>query len=208
MLGLALSLCVVALGGDGPDNPSVKALLESPGRRDDDLKQPFFAALAKLARDQGLEPEDYISYRSENAFSRIVEGRAVSVDRYVVAIVHAEDISLPGVEAQQLVLLDSRGRILDKIACGINSRYGTTKVEATDKAEDGARLVIRFVPHKYNKSSWHNWHTITRGGRDHTYREPESGKPNEWDREGLCRVAIKSGKFAVVYPDLEKAERR
>ncbi len=173
---------------------------------------PFAAALAVLAKSHNKRPDDYLAYRGEGSFSVLKYGEAVQLKSngklYVVAILGSSRsvVAIPGVSAQQLVLISQEGDLLDKLGCGINSRYGLIRTEVrVPPASDGAQLVLVFRPH-YDSSGWHNYHDITYGGKTFRFREEQSEQPSVWDRKGLCRVKVEQGTFRVLFPELKRKE--
>ena len=172
--------------------------------------RPLNDTLAALATSQGLDPSDY---RFGDTFPLPTGGlSAVTVARrgYAVAVQTSKPISVPGMTGDQIVLLSQAGKILGRLRCAINSRYGIVKTEILPKAEaDGSRIVVGFVARRYpfsrKPSYWHNWHTITFGGKDWTFRTPETkqDEPDIWNRKGLCRLGISADKLVVAFPKLE-----
>jgi hypothetical protein len=170
---------------------------------------PLFEALARLAQLQGKKPEDYTTITYKGAFIPLSQGHAVKLSSggkvYVVVILTAEGESIPGTAAEQLVLITEDGEILDKLFCEINSRYGSVGTQVKSPPEpDGAQLAIVFFPGPGNSSRWHNWHTISYGGKRYTFSEKESKEPTVWDEKGLCRVKIEDDKFVVLFPELKE----
>ena len=79
--------------------------------------------------------------------------------------------------------------------------------------KDGAQFVVRYLPEGEEFSE--NWsHEITYGGKSHCFawtEEKQGGAPSlDWASKGLCRIAIRDGKFAVLFPTLQEpaAKRR
>ena len=146
-------------------------MLESPTQKPvrDKEKSPFFKALAELARLQDRNPEDYLTYRSKGktggASGPIIKGRAVEIHSggktYVIAVLGSPGKSgTPS--AQQLVLISPDGRILDKLLCNINSRYGGIHTETRIPSDpDEAQMVIILETAQLNSTGWHNWHRKT-----------------------------------------------
>src|SRR5205823_4959903 len=128
--------------------------------------------------------------------------------------------TLPPYEALHLLLLDCDGRLLDRLSFGIHW-WGHSPEEGgegpgelfTDR--DGAEVVVRCdadrdspdctceVDHggrvRYSYVSWHERvvpkrHTLIWG--------------NAVVEDELCRVAIRDGKFAVLFPSLEQPAGR
>ena len=94
------------------------------------------------------------------------------------------------------------------MSCGINTRYGSLLTGYPKRDEDdGAKVVIRFTPNT-DKSIWHNWHTITHEGKPYTFRAEEKDEPIDWVNRGLVRVAIRDGKFRVLFPELKKPDAK
>lgn len=165
--------------------------------------------LAELARQQGLDPEDFSSYRSKRGRSTFWgEGDVVPTHdtKYVVAVQSIEATGVPGISAQQVVLLTPDGKILDRLQCDINSRYGRVHASVSRDAE-GTRIAILFESSMRGQkgNGWHNWHTIVFRGRSYTFREKATDEHNEWD-QGLCRAEVADGKLAVIFPRLEWPE--
>ena len=125
----------------------------------------------------------------------------------MVAILGHVSGGIPGSAVEQLVLLDESGKLLDRLACGINNRYGELFTEVADKpAPNGARLVVRFKPRAPKFSTWHNWHTITYGGKPYTFWEEERNDPVNWMERGLVRAKIRQDKFQVLFPELKQPD--
>jgi hypothetical protein len=222
-LFVAALLCIQAASGQPPTGQPdqqrdlAETLLKTSAKDDGMDESAFFRTLAELARRQGQRPSDYTHYdsgehtRSGRARGGLMEGRAVSVTseqkQYVVAVLGIGRLSVPGVTAQQVILLDEGGRILDRLACGINTRYGDLATEILDRpATDGAQLVVRFKPLFPDQSTWHNWHTITYGGKPYTFYTEEKNEPVNWLERGLVRAAIKRDKLQVLFPELKQPD--
>jgi len=194
---------------------SLAVLLRESGKDDPDHRSHFFKLLAELAQKNGLGTKDYVPDRN------IDEGYAVEIevarDIYVVAILRGEDHVIPGSDTQYLVLLNRSGRLLDKLSCAINNRLtrvyvdhnGIFRTDASAAGErDGAHLIVRYIPEDGGKVSG-NWsHEITHAGKT-TTRSWEGNRssaiwPGGWDEAGLCRVAIRDGRFFVLFPPAEE----
>ena len=176
----------------------------------DNSKSPFFKALSALAESQEEKPEKYLTFSSDGsygaAFSTLETGRAVEIcaekERYVVAILGAPGICVPGVSACQIILISPDGKFLDMVACHINSRYGDVGVNSiTPSTADGAQLIFTFCT---RGSGWHNWHEITYRGKTYSFSEDEDEQPSVWDKKGLCRVKIAKNRFVVLFPELKE----
>jgi hypothetical protein len=112
-----------------------------------------------------------------------------------------------------LVLMDDTGKYLDCVTCSIYCklvpRFMTfsdvfhPEVLASQKG-DGARFAFIYVP----QPKWKNWgsHSINihsnlwRFGWDQ--EKPANVRTAEWERQGLCRVAVCNGRFEVLWPPL------
>src|SRR6267378_6776249 len=113
---------------------SVLTLLKTTASSDFEHESVFFRTLRQLARRNGYAADDLTNYDSGEkpeggrARAMLMNGRAailVSGERQYVAVILGTDfISVPGVEAQKILLLDTTGKITDQISCEINSRYG------------------------------------------------------------------------------------
>ena len=199
------------------NNPLLETLLASKTDGDFYQSSDFFCTLAALMSDNNIMVDrmlyDGMLYYDSGEFTQtgratalLNRGKAISLtvekQTFVVAILGATGFSVPGIECQKLILIDDAGKILDELSCGINTRYGslTTAYPKRDD-DDGAQLVIQFVPTPDNKSKWHNWHTITHEGKPYTFRANE---PIDWVNRGLVRLAIRDGKFRVLFPELVK----
>jgi hypothetical protein len=135
-----------------------------------------------------------------------VDGRATRVTAdgtpFVLLLLRETDLFIPGLDTQHLVLLDARGRFLDRVSCAVSNRLtgaGSLAAEVLgEPASDGARLVVRFTPPAGQLISG-NWeHSIAHGEQLARYHW-EPANP-EWARRGLCRVGIRDGGLSVVFP--------
>ena len=206
------------------NNPLLETLLASKTDGDFYQSSDFFCTLAALMSDNNVMVDGTLydgmlyydsgqSARTGRATATLTNGRAVSIiidkKTYFVVILGTASFSIPGIEAQKLILLDDTGKILDELSCGINTRYGSLLTGYRKRDEDdGARLVVRFTPVLLNKSNWHNWHTITYEGKPYTFRSKEKDEPIDWVNRGLVRVAIRDGKFRVLFPELKKPDAK
>ena len=153
-------------------DPSLDVLLHESAKEDWEQKSKFFMALKTLVRKSGLEPEDSClkedGITAENGYAiRVKQGSSF----YVVVILRGDTHFMPGVDRQDLLLLDRDGRPLDHVSCGINSRFTQWVVGDKDKyrtdihdppASDGAQLVIRYglensgdVPEQFHNQLTH-----------------------------------------------------
>jgi hypothetical protein len=191
----------------------LQSLLKESASKDRSLLWHLFASVWELIPTKHrLNPLDAIIpgvRPDEVSIATFRDGR----DTYFVVILRAWDHCIPGDDTQYLLLLDRKGRCLDRLSCSINARLtrmfvhhkGIFRTEVPKTPEkDGARLVIRYIPED-GGNLYGNWsHEIAHGGRASSYAWPkdklEGIGPGEWDRKGLCRVAIRDGKFVRLFP--------
>src|SRR5262249_50892515 len=104
---------------------------------------------------------------------------------------------------------------LDQLACEISSRlthmdFGHLHTVIPGKREaDGAQLVIRLDGASARGHFSH--HVYHRGGKADFYwghGHLSQDQPTKWDIKGLCRIAIKDGKFRVLFPGEKDKEPR
>jgi hypothetical protein len=185
----------------------VDLILNSPAdgsELENSQEAPLFQALTTLAKSQGKNPDEYTTFlRDDGTFSPLTKGRAVAFrsgpKNYILVILGAPRIGVPGISAQQLILLSEDGQILDKVSCDINSRYGEVITEVKeDEAPDGARVIMVFK--SAHSSGWHNWHAVTYGGNTSTFWESEKDLPSIWNKQGLCRIKVENDRFVIVFP--------
>src|SRR3954468_22398406 len=184
-----------------PLDPMLRDLLNESARGDKEQESAFFSTLKALARKQHW------------SLDRLTEeGRAVPVrdDRnsQVVVILGGWDHTIPGYDWQHLLLLDQNGHLLDRLSCDINARLtwmakgGVYRTDVPETPErDGAHLVIRYIPKKGSTISGNFEHHISHAGKRYSFPwnlgTPDAIPSGEWESKGLCRVAIRGGKFAV-----------
>jgi hypothetical protein len=198
-------------------DPSILTLLKTTASSDFKHESVFFRTLRQLARRNGYAADDLTNYDSGEkpeggrARAMLMNGRAailVSGERQYVAVILGTDfISVPGVEAQKILLLDTTGKITDQISCGINSRYGRLATEFLQTPQDDeATIAIRFVSCCPAYAPWHNWHTINYEGKPYTFWALGNRDPEELTRKGLVRLAVQDGKFSVIFPELSASK--
>jgi hypothetical protein len=110
-----------------------------------------------------------------------------------------------------MILLSHSGAFLDSLSCSIDQKQdssGIFKVEVLPNPEsDGTRFVIR-----YSRKPWpDDWrHQIHYGkttyGNFCTRSFPRDFSFAEWEKRGLCRVAVRNGGFAILWPPLVEKE--
>jgi hypothetical protein len=193
---------------DTPLDPLLMALLRNPAKRGGGQPSPFFTALDSLARQH----EDYIP-------SGVAEGYAVRVGAgHVAVVLRRGSPAMPGTDTQYLLLLDRQGRVRDLLSCWISNRLTGRSVDSGDfrtevpgaPGPDGAEMVLRYVPEKGGSVSDCGYCEIAYRWKTYRFRWDE-GSPGaipaaEWAEKGLCRVAVREGKFAILFPDLRRAD--
>jgi hypothetical protein len=141
--------------------------------------------------------------------------RAVNIEAsgstYMVLIVRRSASIVAFDEACHLVLLEKSGKILDRVSALISNRFAdknSFRCDMSSGENDEAQLVIRSpIP---TRNEFFRY-CIELAGK--TYRftwgpDGECGKlpSSELEKSGLCRIAVKDGKFKVLYPSFEKAK--
>ena len=181
------------------NEPLLMTLLSSKAEWDFDHSSDFFCTLSAL------------NTRNEFDLNFYCTGHAVAVfcdkKNYVVVLLSKPAPGKPATETRKIILFDEHGKFLDSLSCSISSRYGTLLTGYPKRDEDdGAQFVIRFVTNL--KSKWHNWHTITHGENKYTFEAAEKHEPIDWVNRGLVRVAIKNGKFRILFPEVNEPENK
>ena len=199
---------------DDLPKPAVETILSASQPRPDmnASTQAVFQALASLARTQALDPDVFTAFRFKSGFA-MFSGGAYSMKirtggaQHILVVQTVEPMSIPGVSAQQLVLLSRDGKILDRLQCDINSRYGVVvPVIKTDPEPDGSQIILRFkgtVWPSHGTNYWHNWHTISHAGARTTFQDREEKTPDEWDEKGLARIGIRHDRFELLFPQMK-----
>jgi hypothetical protein len=192
--------------GDGPLDPPLADLLKESAKGDRGRTSAFFTALDAVARTNGLTLNDYDPTREAD------EGSALRFGDNVVVVLRGWDHCIPGSDAHSFLLLGRHGQPLDRLTCSIDSRLTRTSAgrEAAFHAEafpqpekDGAQLVVRFVAEAEGVPAGNWGHFITRAGKTCCFGWPDAGGPG-W-AQGLCRMAVRDGKFVVLFPALKPA---
>ncbi|HEY1548134.1 MAG TPA: hypothetical protein VGG28_09940 [Kofleriaceae bacterium] len=179
---------------------------------------PFFATLAAIASAHHWS-DDADRYEQGGTMAKLELGRAVAAGNDVLVILENEAVSVPGVDAVELLLLAPDGTLLDKVGCEMNSRYGKLEVRTTAPMHAAVFAV---------DSDGYMGHTIAAHGQTYTfwpeselhaeaftarrstelesrvsveihYRRPRSPA---WSRNGLLQVAVANDKLEVPFPAL------
>jgi hypothetical protein len=186
--------------GDGP----LADLLTETAKGDRGRTSPFFTALDAVARKNGLTLNDYDPTREAD------EGSALRFGDNVVVVLRGWDHCVPGGDTHSFLLLGRHGEPLDRLTCSIDSRLTRTSAgrEAAFHTEvfprpekDGAQLVVRFITESGAAPSGNWCHFITRAGKTCCFGWPDEGAPG--GAQGLCRMAVRDGKFVVLFPSLQ-----
>ena len=196
---------------------ALKVLLHEPTKDDPDHTSRFFVSLLALATKNNISFKDnaQLSFMDEGYALR----RRIANTFCIIAILRGNSQSIPGTDAQQLILFDKKGRMLDMLSCEINNKltrmiidsgqFYTDVLEGAEK--DSIRLVIRYVPEKGAEVSG-NWsHEITYEGKTYSFHwdqdNPDNIRSVDWESKGLCQVTIREDRFLVVFPQLTKPLR-
>jgi len=166
----------------------------------------FLGSLDALANKRGWQQE---LADCKKLMPWFWQGRAFSLQteqrQYVVILLESTPPVIPWIDVRTVILLDNEGKHLDHLSCEISNRLtldgsGEFHTVVLDKAEaDGALLVIRLD----GESTHDNFaHHIYHAGEDAKFHWGQSDEaiPTKWDVKGLCRIAIRDGKFEVVFP--------
>src|SRR5262249_15124589 len=69
--------------------------------------------------------------------------------------------------------------------------------------DDGTQLIIRYAPRRDEDVTGGD-HELTYDQLSHRFRWGEKERRwDEWKRAGLCRIAVRDGKFHSLFPKLE-----
>jgi hypothetical protein len=208
LLTICLSLVTIAVASADTeaDVKTIRAV-SKPTHQLHAEKQPIFQALAHLAEGQQMDASVFLRYRFPSGHASFSSAYCVPIvvgqQEHLVVVQTVEPWTIPGTSAQQLVLLSADGRILDRVQCHINSRYGRVVALFPKDEPDGADAVLSFRG-KY----WHNWHTIIHKRMSETFRDEETDRANEWDQRGLCRLVIADDQFQIIFPVMEENKKR
>ncbi|MCI0704760.1 MAG: hypothetical protein L0241_27195 [Planctomycetia bacterium] len=130
---------------------------------------------------------------------------------YIVVVLGSSTCTVPGSDAQTFLLLDARGRLLDRLICEINSRL-TRRLAGRFYTSMHAMPLLGQV-HLVTHLDWvdpqgSSYCLHHRGVKARFFWEEESspddrfpaGKPPKLDLEGLCCIAVQAGQFRVLFP--------
>jgi hypothetical protein len=183
---------------------------------------PFLRALHRLAEKRGWDVQEHGTERYRDGYAALLAGD----DRcYVVAVVRGGTAAQPATPPQCLLLLDGDGRLLDRLSWGIQVRPSRPQGPAKGPGElrtwvqqaptaAGDQLVLSCEPEPpdggFESAYW--GHAVTHQGRtyffswDRRVAENRNAAVREYERLCwvLCRVAVREGKFVVLFPKLEQ----
>jgi hypothetical protein len=207
LAGIAIAIWKMNPVPDSLDS-GLQILLDEPAQNDPEHKSTFFRELRAIAEKQGLNLDRFLKVRVDEAFAaRIPEEGAT----YVVAVLYGYSYVNPIADTHYLMLFDHEGKLLDRISCAwhwthYSDGFGKLITEVVDEPQnDGAHIVSRYIPGKDKKGLWIssiNWvHADKTIG---AYSDQENWTANQWVNRGLCRIAIRNGKFDVVFPKVEE----
>jgi hypothetical protein len=189
----------------------------------------FYATLTAIAHANHWEA-DADRYQSDSVMSHFERGRAVTAGNDVLVVLESPGLGEWG--AVELLLLGPNGKLLDKVGCDMNGRYGTLDVNTAHPME----AAIRFVPPDPDDS--YMSHTIAAHGRSYKFHtnnylhaeavgapkildgdnpielshvevdfQYRKSRPEVWSRKGLLHVTVANDKLAIPFPDLAPFDR-
>jgi hypothetical protein len=177
---------------------------------------PIFRALAQLAKWQGLNPDDYTKFRAANSFDQFSGAYSSLVQaggsNLVLVVQTVRPMGIPGRSANQLLLLNLNGSVLDRLQVEINSRYGVIEPELlSSPLRDGTQIIIRFYGSAFGGRTnwWHNWHIVKHREAERTFKTEDragTGGPSEWNQLGLVRLAATQSGFVIIHPKLDGSQ--
>jgi hypothetical protein len=181
------------------DEAAVPVLLDLIWNEDDEISS--LAAYALLSTRMPATLGDQ--------WIRWGEIHAVQVQDKIVLT--SSDADLAGEDSHRLVLMDGKGEFLDSLECSIQSQFThfvnhprTFWVELCQTPQsDGAHCIFRYHPllPRAVVVSVHVHH----GAGVETFLWDQSGASADWEKNGLCRVAVCNGGFDILWPRLRAA---
>jgi len=190
-----------------PSDPALQRLLHCSTKYDRHRTSRFFTALKAVFHKNDVPLSDDEPGRG------IDEGYAVQIGdgatAAIVVVLHGWDHASAGYDTQYLFLLDGDGKVLDRLYCSVNARLtqmfvdhqGTFHTALARKPEDdGAQLIVRYLPARGEHLSGDWGHTVIYKGFVHSYPWGDD-RSAEYEQKGLCRVAIRDGKFVRTFPN-------
>src|SRR5258708_2444131 len=210
LAGIAIVIWKISPSADSLD-PGLQILLDEPALNDPEHKSTFFRELRALAEKQGLNIDRFLKDRVDEAFAvRIREDDAI----YVVAIFYGYRYANPIADAHYLILFNDQGKLLDQMSVAWGwTRYsddiGKLITEVVDEPqEDGAQIVSRYLPGMDKKALWIWNYELVHGKKiSGAYSDQEKWDANQRENSGLCRIAVRNGKLAVVFRKPQENKR-
>jgi hypothetical protein len=210
---LLLFFALPVSASPSPLSPEMTKLVQLGSAKN--RESPFFLQLAQLAQANQW-PEKACFFKIDLVSGEVIHpttqsAQAIPVDEgndhFVVVVLDNLAFSVPGINSEQLLLLDSQGYLLDQMACAINSRYGNLATKQSSK--NSSEFAISFLPNNgfaeipwhngFAKIPWHNWHMIAFHGKSYTFWEHE---PRVFDfppsGPGFCPQITLFSKPAIV----------
>jgi hypothetical protein len=173
--------------------------------QDDDNIHPFvFLGLGWTPRlmaslEQPVVEQKVSSSRFGNSVVLIIGG--VYADRAPSKWSHPPPV------AQNLVLMDREGRVLDALSCSLSPALGNEYIETgcltVDAQATGSSDGVELVVNHFGNLRTGLRHEVKHAGRKCEYDWSEDAIPaRQWLLKGLCRVAVRNGRFEVLWPPL------
>ena len=103
-----------------------------------------------------------------------------------------------------IVLLDPGGTILDQVWAPVSQVSSDVCDVADPPEQDGAQFIIRASVPQGLESDSDIPYAIGVSGRNYRVKVPRA----DFDRLGLCRLAVEGHKFKVLHPKMEWQRRR
>src|SRR5262249_35754620 len=142
----------------------LQELLKTSAKSNSRPPSAFLFAIAKLAdtnlgyKDKCL-PDDFPINCLDEGFAFSVNDEA---KHRVIVVLRITDLHVPGIDSFRLLLFDAEGRITDYLSCELTNRAtvwfgepGSFRANPADSFEDdGAQLVVRYVPTYPQKGSY------------------------------------------------------
>jgi hypothetical protein len=197
-----LDLVLTSLGFRGTpavlsrDEAAVPALLDLIWNEDDEISS--LAAYALLSTRTPATLRD--QWRNWGAVY------AVRVqDRIVLTSSHAD---IAGEDSHRLVLMDGKGEFLDSLECSIQNQFTyfvnhprTFWLELCQTPQsDGAHCIFWYHP-PLPRAVVVSVH-IRNGAGTETFLWDQSDSSADWEKNGLCRVAVRNAGFEILRPRL------
>jgi hypothetical protein len=155
--------------------------------------QGVAANLPETAKQQGLNPDDFRGFDGNVAVTLEAEGSI-----FVIVVQTGDARSVPEHFNAQVVLLDQKGTILDRLRCATLGQ-GRLEVNVHAKPEaDGAYVVFRYIG-----SDEESGYRLYYHGKECTFGGFRAALPMQvWKERGPCRLGIADKHFTILFPEL------